>query len=58
MLEAFVYTVLGDKAKAVGALETYIAANPDRRQAVAQSGWWFRSLESDPDFQSLVGTSQ
>ena len=58
MLEAFVYTVLGDKAKAVGALETYIAANPDRRQAVAQSGWWFRSLESDPGFQSLVGTSE
>jgi serine/threonine-protein kinase len=55
-LAAFVYTLLGDKAKAVDRLTVYLAANPGRREAFSDdSGWWFRSLETDPRYQQLVG---
>ena len=58
IMQAFVYTLLGDTTSAVTALKTYVAANPDRRQTLAEGGWWFKPLKSNSDFQSLVGVSQ
>jgi tetratricopeptide (TPR) repeat protein len=55
---AFVYTLLGDKENALQLLKTYLAANPRRRNTLAQDpGWWFRPLETDPGFKVLVADS-
>jgi serine/threonine-protein kinase len=55
--EAFVWTILGDTAAAISALRAYLAANPEKRAAFANSaGWWFKSLESTVDYRELVGT--
>jgi len=56
---AFAYTVLGDKANALAQLKLYLAANPSKRQGLADdAGWWFRSLENDPAFRQVVGSRQ
>src|SRR5438132_10972248 len=48
-LEAFLRTLLGDRAAALQLLKRYVAANPDRRQDVAEdSQWWFRERRNDP----------
>jgi TolB-like protein len=55
-VEAFVYTLLHDKTAAVRALSVYLAAQPDRRKGLAEDpGWWYRDLQSDPQFKELVG---
>ncbi|HEY8105194.1 MAG TPA: serine/threonine-protein kinase [Gemmatimonadales bacterium] len=55
-VEAFVYTLLHDNAAAVRALSVYLAAQPDRRKGLAEDpGWWYRDLQSDPQFRALVG---
>ena len=55
---AFVYTLIGDKDEALRALKVYLAANPARRANLADdSGWWFRSLQDDPEFRKLVGAN-
>lgn len=56
VMHAFVFTLLGEKNEAVNALKMYIAANPDRRSSLAQAGWWFGPLQSDSNFQAVVGT--
>jgi TolB-like protein len=54
-MEAFVRTILEDRAQAVSALKTYLAANPERRSDLAdESGWWFRGLQDYPPFRELV----
>jgi len=56
---AFVYTLLDDKDRALKSLKIYLTANPERRSNLADdSGWWFRSLQDDPRFQTLVGAKQ
>lgn len=56
---AFSYTVLGDKANALEQLKLYLAANPSRRQGLADdAGWWFRPVENDPAFRQVVGSRQ
>jgi hypothetical protein len=53
---AFVYTLLGDKNKAIDQLKVYFAANEHLRAAYAENaGWWFRSIQDDPDYKRLVG---
>ena len=58
--EIYVHILRGDKDQAFGALKSYLAANPDRRDLVANdedataTNWWFRSLEDDPRFRALV----
>jgi serine/threonine-protein kinase len=55
-VEAFVYTLLHDNAAAVRALSVYLAAQPDRRKGLAEDpGWWYRDLQSYPQFKELVG---
>ncbi|MGZ8391612.1 MAG: protein kinase domain-containing protein, partial [Gemmatimonadales bacterium] len=58
--EIYVHILRGDKDQAFKALKSYLAANPDRRDLLANEGdatasnWWFRSLEDDPRFKALV----
>jgi serine/threonine-protein kinase len=54
-IQAFVYTLLGDKTEAIEMLKTYFNASPSRRaNMVEDSGWWFRDLDSDPRFLALI----
>lgn len=39
----------------MNALRTYLVANPGRAQDLAEPGWWFRELATDPGFKQLVG---
>jgi eukaryotic-like serine/threonine-protein kinase len=57
--EVYVHILRGDKDQAFEALKRYLAANPERRAGlsdttVATTPWWFRSIEDDPRFKSLV----
>jgi len=55
-VQAFVYTLLGDKTEAIEKLKTYLSANPGRRENIAEdSGWWFRDLDNDPQYLQLIG---
>ena len=54
-MEGFVHLLLGDKDGALKVLKDYLAANPARRAGLAEdSGWWYRSLQDDPEFLALV----
>jgi eukaryotic-like serine/threonine-protein kinase len=54
---AHVYAQLGDHKEAIRLLKLYFAVNQQRRQSYAQdAGWWFKSLENDPEFKRLVGS--
>jgi TolB-like protein len=54
---AFVYAQLGDHKEAIRLLKLYLAVNQQRRQSYAQdAGWWFKSIEDDPEFKRLVGS--
>jgi serine/threonine-protein kinase len=58
-IQAFVFTVLGDKTEAIEMLKTYLSANPGRREnMVEDSGWWFRDLDGDPRYLQLIGRKQ
>ncbi len=54
--QAFVFTLADDRPAAVGALKTFLAANPERRKDFAPDpGWRLRALTGEPAFQDLVG---
>ena len=56
--EIYVRILVGDKDAAIKALKSYLAANPKVRANLAeQPNWWFRSIEDDPRYKALVGTS-
>jgi len=56
--QAFAFALIDDKAAAVEALKTFLAANPERRvEFVPDPGWRFRSLVNEPAFKDLVGAS-
>jgi serine/threonine-protein kinase len=51
----YVSILTGDKDEAFKSLKTYLAANPQRREGLAEEpGWWFRGIQDDPRFQELV----
>ena len=55
--EIYVRVLLGDKDDALDALKRYLAANPERRaELVEESNWWFRELENDPRYRTIVGS--
>jgi hypothetical protein len=55
---AFVHTLLGDTTLAVDALKEYLVANPEKRASLADDPtWWFRPLQSSPQFRNLVGAA-
>lgn len=52
--EAFVWTLLGDKDKAINALALYLTANPARAVGFDDAhDWRWRSIRDDPRFQAL-----
>ena len=56
IMDAFVHTLLKDPDEAFRSLKVYVAANPERRKALAEdAGWWFRDLTTDPRWRELVG---
>jgi len=55
--KAMAYAFLGDKQPAIDQLGLYLAANPSKREGLAQDpGWQLSSLANDPAFQTLVRT--
>jgi len=55
-LEALVHLKLNDPATAVERLGVYLTASPSHREGWRWSShWWWRSLQSDPDFRRLTG---
>jgi hypothetical protein len=57
--EAFVRTLLGDTTEAINALKVYLAANPEKRSSFAEdASWWFRGLQDNSRFRSLIGAQQ
>ncbi|HEV7838914.1 MAG TPA: hypothetical protein VGO75_12665, partial [Gemmatimonadaceae bacterium] len=53
--EAFVRTQLGDKKEAVDLLQQYLTDHPEHRRGFSKvNAWWWRDLQSDPRFQTLV----
>jgi hypothetical protein len=54
--EAVMRILMGDKDGALRLMKEYLAANPGHRAGLARSEyWWWRDLQSDPRFLSLVG---
>jgi eukaryotic-like serine/threonine-protein kinase len=56
-VEAYVRTLLGDDAEAVALLKQLIAGSSNRGTAGADewaTHWWWRQLQSRPDFRALV----
>jgi eukaryotic-like serine/threonine-protein kinase len=55
--EAFVRTQLGDKKEAVDLLQRYLTDHPEHRGGFAKvNAWWWRDLQSDPRFKSLIAS--
>ena len=54
-LEAFVRTQLGDKKEAVDLLQRYLTDHPEHRAGFGKmSVWWWRDLQNDPRFKTLI----
>jgi hypothetical protein len=48
---------LDEKDKAIGLLSRYYAKNPQRKAFISRDeAWYFKSLENEPRYKSLVGT--
>jgi tetratricopeptide (TPR) repeat protein len=55
--EAVVRTMLGDKKEAVDLLQQYLTDHPEHRRGFGKvNAWWWRDLQSDPRFKSLIAT--
>jgi len=54
--QAMVYTMLGNKDKALQLLDRYLVANPAHREGFRKNlHWWWRGLQDDPRFDALIG---
>jgi eukaryotic-like serine/threonine-protein kinase len=55
--EAFVRAQLGDKKEAVDLIQRYLTEHPEHRAGFSKATpWWWRDLQNDPRFKSLVAT--
>ena len=53
--QALVHAQLGDKRQAVDLLQQYLTDHPEHRRGFAKvNAWWWRDLENDPRFKSLI----
>jgi TolB-like protein len=54
--EVVVRTLIGDKDEALRLLGLYLTSHPEHRKGFATGNtWWWRPLQDDPRFKSLVG---
>jgi TolB-like protein len=55
--EAFVRAQLGDKKEAVDLIQRYLTDHPEHRGGFAKvNAWWWRDLQDDPRFKTLIAT--
>lgn len=55
-LEALVRLHMGQKEEALDLLKTYLTTNPQHREEWRWTAhWWWRPLQDDPEFRSLMG---
>jgi serine/threonine-protein kinase len=55
--EAFVRTLLGEKNEAVDLLQRYLSDHPEHRRGFSKlNWWWWRPLQDDPRFRTLIAT--
>ena len=54
--DAYVAVQLGDSARALDRLRTFLAAYPSQREFLPRD-WWFRPLWDDPGFQALMSAA-
>jgi tetratricopeptide (TPR) repeat protein len=55
--EVLVRTLIGDKDEAIRLLKTFLTTHPEHRAGYSRAHtWWYRSLQDDPRFKSIVGT--
>jgi serine/threonine-protein kinase len=53
--EAIVRVMLHDNSVAVALIKDYLTANPEHREGfVKRIHWWWRDLQTDPQFKALV----
>lgn len=53
--EAAIRMILGEQDEAVRLLTSYLTANPGHGKGFAtRTGWWWRDLQSNPKFKSLI----
>jgi tetratricopeptide (TPR) repeat protein len=53
--QAWVYTTLGDRERALELLREYFVASPDHRRGFAKHvHWWWRPLQDDARFRALI----
>jgi serine/threonine-protein kinase len=58
-IEAIVRVRLGDQDEAVRLLKDYLTVNPEHRKGFAsRTMWWWRDLQSNPKFKSLIAVGQ
>jgi len=54
--EAVVRVMLGDRDEALRLLDEYLTANPKHREGFRKSvHWWWRPIQNDPRFKSIIG---
>jgi DNA-binding SARP family transcriptional activator len=54
-IEAFVWTLVGDRDRAITVLNQLVAADPSYFSMSTGLIWWWRDLENDPRFRRLAG---
>jgi tetratricopeptide (TPR) repeat protein len=55
--EALVRSHLGDKKEAVDLLQKYLTDHPEHRRGFSKvTPWWWRELQDDPRFKTLIAT--
>ena len=58
-IEAIMRVMLGDQDEAVRLLKDYLTVNPEHRKGFAtRTMWWWRDLQSNPRFKSLIAVEQ
>ena len=55
--EGLVRAQLGDKKEAVDFVQKYLTDHPEHRRGFAKvNAWWWRDLQNDPRFKTLIAT--
>ena len=56
--EAISRTLMQDKEEAIRLLQVYLTSHPEHREGFVKGRmWWWRTLQDDPRFKALVGST-